>query len=345
MTPVPSTVLARYGLGGADVLPISAGWINPTWLVIAKGGDRYVLQQVNKIFPVEIHQDIEAVTAHLERKHVSTPHLVRTSRGELFVRENGAVWRLLSFIDGDTRTAIRTTDEATEAGRILARFHVALADLEHEFKGARVSVHDTPHHLQRLAQALAERKDHPRYAAIEALGREILKTAEGVPALPALPRRVVHGDPKISNILFDSATGKALCFIDLDTVTRMPLPLELGDAFRSWCNPAGENTRTGDFSAPMFQAAIAGYAEFASAMMSPVEIEAILPGTLTIAVELAARFCADALREDYFGWDPDHFASHSEHSEVRAAGQLAAAFALRHQSATLEKIVADVFGK
>ena len=95
----------------------------------------------------------------------------------------------------------------------------------------------------------------------------------------------------------------------------------------------------------MFQAAIEGYAEFGSAMVTAPEIEAILPGTLTIAVELAARFCTDALREDYFGWDPEHFSSHSEHSEVRAAGQLAAAFALRSQSPALEMIVAGAFGK
>ena len=44
--------------------------------------------------------------------------------------------------------------------------------------------------------------------------------------------------------------------------------------------------------------------------------------TLTITLELAARFAADALREDYFGWDAARFGSASEHNEVRAAGQL-----------------------
>lgn len=340
-----ASVLLNYDLAKAEVRPIAAGWINPTWQVTSASGDRYILQQVNRIFPVEIHQDIEAVTAHLERKHLLTPHLVHSTAGELFVREDTAVWRLLTFIDGDSRTTVRTPEEATEAGRILARFHVALADLDYQFKGARTGVHDTPRHLQRLARALAEWKGHPRYAAVAPLGNEILRLAEQLPALPSLPVRIVHGDPKISNILFAHGSNKALCLIDLDTLARMPLPLELGDAFRSWCNPAGENSRCGDFSATIFTAAVEGYAEIAAALITRPEIDPILPGTLTICVELAARFCTDALREDYFGWDPGNFPSHSEHSEVRAAGQLAAALALQRQLAALGKIVAKTFRK
>ena len=75
----------------------------------------------------------------------------------------------------------------------------------------------------------------------------------------------MHGDPKINNLLFDAATGRALCFIDLDTLGRMPLPLELGDAFRSWCNPAGEDNRQSAFALDLFAAAVDGYAAGARA--------------------------------------------------------------------------------
>lgn len=33
-----------------------------------------------------------------------------------------------------------------------------------------------------------------------------------------IPPRVTHNDTKINNVLFDSKTNKAICFIDLDTV-------------------------------------------------------------------------------------------------------------------------------
>ena len=40
-----------------------------------------------------------------------------------------------------------------------------------------------------------------------------------------------------------------------------------------------------------------------------------------ISLELAARFCADALNERYFGWDAERFAGRGEHNLHRAHGQ------------------------
>ena len=68
----------------------------------------------------------------------------------------------------------------------------------------------------------------------------------------------------------------------------------------------------------LFRAAVQGYAAAAPAGIGDAEWRAIVPATATILVELAARFCADALNERYFGWDPRRFGSRSEHNEVRA---------------------------
>ena len=53
----------------------------------------------------------------------------------------------------------------------------------------------------------------------------------------------MHGDPKISNLMFARDSDRGLCLIDLDTLGPMPIALELGDALRSWCNPAAEDAR------------------------------------------------------------------------------------------------------
>ena len=95
-----------------------------------------------------------------------------------------------------------------------------------------------------------------------------------------------------------------MCLIDLDTLARMPVALELGDALRSWCNPATEDAADARFVRPFFAAAVDGYAAAAPGFLAHDEWGAIPRGTLTITVELAARFCADALRERYFRWDP-----------------------------------------
>ena len=41
--------------------------------------------------------------------------------------------------------------------------------------------------------------------------------------------------------MFAHDADRALCLIDLDTLAHMPVALELGDALRSWCNPATED--------------------------------------------------------------------------------------------------------
>ena len=161
---------------------------------------------------------------------------------------------------------------------------------------------------------------------------------------PVLPARLVHGDPKINNILFDLVSDKALCLIDLDTLGRMPLPLELGDAFRSWCNPRGEDDQGSAFSLELFRGAIEGYAAGAAGWIAPAEYKAIVPATLTIYVELAARFCADALNESYFGWDAGRYPSRSAHNQLRASSQLAAARSLLDVRGAAEEVVRSVFG-
>jgi len=119
----------------------------------------------------------------------------------------------------------------------------------------------------------------------------------------------------------------------------------LGDALRSWCNPAGEDRRSGVFSPELFAGALRGYLAATSGWIKPAEQAAILPATLTIIVELAARFCADALNESYFGWDSERYASRSEHNQVRAAGQLALARSCAEQYSALEERAATLFGQ
>lgn len=341
---VPKNVLRAWRLEGATLSPLGSGLINRTWLLVAPDQRRYVLQQVNPMFPGAINEDIEVVTRHLRARGLTAPELLRTTDGRLWLDDPGGAFRVMTHVDGVSHDRLGSPDQAREAGQLLARFHRALADLEHEFRNQRLGVHDTPRHLANLRQALVDHATHRDIGAIRPLAGEILGLADALPRLPALPDRIVHGDPKINNLLFDPDSGRALCFIDLDTLGRMPLHLELGDAFRSWCNPKGEDSPGSAFALDLFTAAVQGYAGGARGWITPEESAAIVPGTLTIYVELAARFCADALRESYFGWDATKFPSRSTHNQVRAASQITAARALWDVRGAAEEAVRRAFG-
>lgn len=337
-------VLGQYGLEQVRLSPLGTGLINLTWLVQGAEGERWVLQRVAPIFPPEVNRDIDRVTRVLATRGVRTPSIIATRTRQLWVEHDGATWRLMDWLPGDCHDFLGSAQQARSAGKLLASFHGALADLEHDFANPRLGVHDTARHMRNLREALRVHANHERYADVLPLAREILDRATALPGLPVTADRVVHGDPKINNMLFDPATGEATALVDLDTVGRMPLPLELGDAFRSWCNPQGEDGRSGEFSRELFGAALAGYAQVAGPWLEPAEIDAIVPALETIILELAARFCADALSENYFGWNPEQFATRGEHNEVRAAGQLSLARSVASQRDVLASQVRVIVG-
>ena len=338
----PLQMLRVWGLADARPSLLGSGLINRTWLVEA-GASRFVMQQLNPVFPPVVNEDIRVVTGHLRAKGLIAPELLPAMDGSYWQEYEGHTWRLMTWVAGTSHERITAAAQAQEAGALLARFHRALDDLVYRFRNTRPGVHDTPRHLASLQLALDGHRTHPHYAAVRPLADEILALAAALEPLPALPDRLVHGDPKINNILFDPVSDRALCLIDLDTLGRMPLPLELGDAFRSWCNPCGENDQSSAFSLEFFRAGVEGYASIAAGWITPEECKSIVPATLTIYVELAARFCADALNESYFGWDASRYPSRSVHNQLRAASQIAAARSLLDVRGAAEEVVRRVF--
>lgn len=315
--------LAEYeGLDAASVEPLGSGLINDTYLVRA-GSGLFVLQRVSSIFDPRIHDNILAVTERLAEAGVSTPRLVATRSGARYVDGEAGVYRLMTHVAGRSFDVVQSLEQARSAGRLVARFHSALDGLGHDFVGLRVGVHDTSAHMERLRDSLEQREEHRLHAAVAPLGRSVLERARELPPLPALPNRVCHGDLKFNNLLFAGDDppdrDRAICLIDLDTLGPLHLGYELGDAWRSWCNLAGENQAEAELDLAVLDASLDGYLE--ARALSPAERQALLVGPELASLELVARFARDALEESYFGWDQKCYASAGEHNLVRARGQ------------------------
>jgi len=334
----------HFGIRPQQISSLGRGLINQTYLLELGHDQRRVLQAVNPIFPPAVNEDINAVTEFLVSRGLTTPRLIRTRKDAAWVVKDAETWRMLTWIQGVSFDMLSGADQAAEAGALLGRFHSALIGFEYHFHNPRLGVHDTSAHLRNLRHGLRTHSQHRHIDTITPMAEEILDAAATLPALPQTPDRVVHGDPKINNILFDHGGGKAVCLVDLDTLGHMPLTLELGDAMRSWCNVSGEDSTDARFSAEIFEAAIMAYAGETRAWLLEAEWRAIVLATRTIFIELAARFCADALQESYFGWDPRAHASRSEHNQVRARGQLSAFHACSACATRLEEIVQSAYG-
>lgn len=331
MSGVSTEVAAAWGWAPADITPLAGGLINATYVV---GERAAVLQRLHPIFAGEVNLDLEAVTAHVAGHGLPTPRLVRARDGRAWVSDGeGRAWRALTYVEGESHHEVPSTAHAESGGALVGRFHRAVADLRHDYAFARAGVHDTAFHLGKLR----DRAEIAPSWEVRELAHDILADAASLPEMPAVPRRHCHGDLKISNLLFRG--GEAHCLVDLDTLGLQTMAFELGDAMRSWCNPAGEDVTAITFDTAIFAAAIRGFLGEAAALVTADERRSIVIGLETVCLELAARFAVDVFDDSYFGWDATRFPSRRAHNHVRARGQLALGKAVRQVRGDLLDVV------
>lgn len=349
MSPLPADAeraargaLAAYPLVPHALTPIAHGLINATWHVTAADGGQFVLQRLHATLPAEVNLNLERITRHLAAKEYPTPRLCPTADGAWWVVHDGAVWRLLTHVSGDTFAAVPGLAHARCAGRMLGEFHAALADFAGPLPCSRSPVHEPLRHRAALADSLARHPAHRLHGEVAALAAAIDQALATVGRVTTHPQRLVHGDPKLSNLLFGPGPTPG-CLVDLDTLTFAPLAYEIGDAMRSWCNPQPEDAPRATFDLAIFEAALAGYAAATRGYLLDAEAACFVAATETIHLELAMRFAADALNEAYFAWDPARFDSRGAHNLLRARNQLACAHALAALRDDAQAIVDRVF--
>ncbi len=313
------------------------GLINRTWIV---GEPPWgVLQWVNPIFDAAIHRDIDAFTRRLDEAGLQTPRLLPNSAGDLWASDRKGCWRLMTYIPGTTLHRLETTDQAAAAGELVGRFHAALDGWSYQMQAQHRHIHDTTFHMAELHAARSEAHGHPLASEAGELAAEILGRWSDWDGEMPRHHRFSHGDLKISNLRFDEASQQATSLIDLDTLGSMPIACEMGDAWRSWCNPVTEDDPEGSaFDVELFTASAGAWLK-AAPPLEDDEKRSLVPGIERICLELAARFCTDTLRNTYFREDRERFPRRGTHNLARARGQVALATSAREARAECEAVV------
>ncbi len=330
--------MADWHLDG-PIRPADDGLINRTFMV-GPGPDA-VLQWVNPIFDPAIQQDIHALTERLNQQGLATPRMLPTRAGDLFSTDTSGFWRAMTFIPGSTAHRLDSAVQARAAGELLGRFHCALTDWQPDLKAPKRDIHNTLGHMDHLRNALESCDDHPLEVPARKLGRSILDRWQAWldgPGRLDLPERVCHGDPKISNLRFDATGSVGICMVDLDTIGFQSLAAEMGDAWRSWCNPAGEeDPERCDFNLDLFRASAGAWLQ-AIGPITEEERHSLVPGIERICLELAARFCTDATENSYFREDRSRFPIAGDHNLLKARCQFALAVKAEEQRSICESI-------
>lgn len=313
---IEKIVNQHYCIGNViELCRIGSGLIHETYSITTDCGD-FILQKLHpKLSSPAITHDFQSITSHIRASGDMCAKLILTRDGREACSLGDDVWRLQTKLEGQAFDRVDSIEMAEEAGAALARFHAALSDFDKPFESDFV-LHETPKELTKLALAFQQAPSELKTPEVKALCQFLfLKTPEFF--LPQdLPMWVIHGDPKISNILF--VDGQARAMIDLDTCQRASALFDLGDALRDWCAIGPEDDLR--FSIEYYQAAIDGYKKHNQ--LSDGEIALIPQAVRLITLELSSRFLTDYFLDSYFAWDANRYPSRRTHNRARAKGQL-----------------------
>lgn len=317
--------LAAYDFGGevAGAERYGCGHINDTFCVTLKGQDtRYILQRISSAafaHPEQVMSNIVGVTDYLREKIAKeggdpareTLSILRTKTGEAcFVDSEGETWRVFPFIEDTTCLQQADTPELFEASALaFGSFQRMLADYPASTLYETIPrFHDTVDRFAKFKAALE--KDVMGRA--KEVGPEVefvlaheADCAVCMDALHAgkLPLKVTHNDTKLNNVLIDTATGKGICVIDLDTVMPGLSINDFGDSIRFGANHSAEDEKDlskVNFDLPLFEVYTRGFLEGCGGVLTPNEIEYLPWGAKLMTLECGIRFLTDYLDGDHY---------------------------------------------
>ncbi|MCX7099633.1 MAG: aminoglycoside phosphotransferase family protein [Methylococcales bacterium] len=289
------------------VSPLGNGLINDTFLV-ETASTSFVLQRINpQVFPEPalIMDNLALLNQHLAQKPgagqpLKIPGMVKTLKLANFYQDGqGDYWRGLEFI-GNTESLeeISHISQAEQAGKALGAFHNLLSDLPPSLLHDTLpGFHIAPAYLSHYQQVLQEapkpvEEDSLYCADFIANFQAIADDLEAAKQQGLLTLRVIHGDPKLNNFLFDRDSKAIVSLIDLDTVKPGLVHYDIGDCLRSCCHDPASDT----FDLTICTAILSAYLSETATFFSAADYDYLYAAIRLIPFELGLRFYTDYLQ-------------------------------------------------
>lgn len=320
-------VIKAYAFPGSflECIPYGSGHINDTYCVAVQeesGRRRYILQRMNtQIFtrPVDLMENIYGVTSWLKKKiqeyggdpQRETLNLVKTSSGErYYVDSMKGYWRCYLFIEGaECFDKVESADDFYQSAVSFGNFQRLLADYPAETLHETIpKFHDTVDRFGKFKNAL-EKDVCGRACQVQEEIQFVLEREELAYVLVdqqkngMLPLRVTHNDTKLNNIMIDTATGRGICVIDLDTVMPGLAVNDFGDSIRFGASTAAEDEQ--DLSKvwcdlELFEVYAKGFVEGCKGALTQRELDMLPMGAILMTFECGMRFLTDYLEGDHY---------------------------------------------
>lgn len=316
--------LAAYDFGGevTDAARYGCGHINDTFCVTTKPGKRYILQRISSAafaHPEQVMSNIAGVTDYLREKigkeggdpDRETLSILRTKSGDTsFTDGEGETWRVFPFIENTDCLQQADTPELFEASALaFGSFQRMLSDYPASTLFETIPrFHDTVDRLAKFKAALEKdvmgraKEVGPEVEFVLAHEKDCAVCMDALHA-GKLPLKVTHNDTKLNNVLIDTATGKGICVIDLDTVMPGLSINDFGDSIRFGANHSAEDEKDltkVNFDLPLFEVYTRGFLKGCGGVLTPAEIEYLPWGAKLMTLECGIRFLTDYLDGDHY---------------------------------------------
>jgi Ser/Thr protein kinase RdoA (MazF antagonist) len=324
----PSHAAQQFNVPGrlVAITAHGSGNVNDTYLAVFRttfSEERVIVQRINtSVFsrPEWIMENMRILTEHVHRKLESEqdsadrvwqiPRVIQAKDGkDYYLDSDGSYWRVITLM-ASAKAFERTenTEHAFEAGTVLGQFHRLISDIDPaSLHDTLPGFHKTPLYLAKYDETLQTPGAKSLLkSSIEArrLGRFIEERRDFCGVLEdALKKgeievRLIHGDPKVANIMIDDVTGKGTSLVDLDTVKPGLIHYDFGDAVRSICNLTGEETTNLNevvFDSDLCEAFFNGYMINGRQFLTPSERKYLFASVRLLPLELGLRFFQDYL--------------------------------------------------
>lgn len=316
------------------IIPIENGLINSTFsveVILNANRKKYILQKINTaVFqnPKAIQTNISLVSAHLKAKGYPYPilELCATTKGMHEINVDGATWRMFVQIENCyTNNVVKSPKQAFAIGAFFGTFYHYLQDIDTQ-KVQLVLPHflAVNNRIEAFQKALNTASSERLAKAKTELNwllahQELPQKWIALQQQNKLPLRLIHADPKISNVLFDVVTHQPKAIIDWDTLMVGTILYDYGDMIRSYTNTKLEDDpdSEGIFNAEVYKALTDGFLAKVGPFLTPIELENIPYAPQVIVYIQALRFLTDYLNGDTY-----YSCSYPEQNLNRAKNQI-----------------------